>query len=277
MQRDTICILPQKTLTLMKLAKILSLAVCVHACGILNAWAFDEEAINKNLWLNTGGSLGALPGQKSKNPDATPKRYQYDSSIWDEFEYEYEDSNISQFPFYMETEITSVSPTEDMLYDTSVDMIGFNLKFGIERSLSDNFSYDLYWLSGYSYGEGEYSGSSGWRDYWSEYGVWFVETSLGINIHWHIGNHFSVYAGARIGGSMLYVEDANYDSEAGFGFAYGVGAGIQWKFNEHHAMTLGYAFVGSTAESEINTYGGENVTVEKQKFNMFSLGYKYTF
>lgn len=258
----------------MNIRKILLLSVGACVIGIPNALAISsEEAINKTLWLNTGGHRGSLPNKQTKN--AEPLRYQYDD--WDNVEYEYEDSNISQFPFYMETEITSVSPTEDMLYDTSVDMIGFNLKFGIERSLSDNFSYDLYWLSGYSYGEGEYSGSSGWRGYWSEYGVWFVETSLGANIHWHISNNFSIYAGARIGGSMLYIEDANYDSEAGFGFAYGVGAGIQWKFNEHHAMTLGYAFVGSTAESEINTYGGENVTVEKQKFNMFSLGYKYTF
>lgn len=246
--------------------------------GISNAFAIStEEAVNKNLWLNTGGSRGALPGNQPKNPE--PFRYQYNNSLWDDFEYECEGGNddTSEWTFFTEAEITSVSPTKNMLYDTSADMVGANLKFGANQTLSESFSYDLYLFNGYSFGESEYLCEDRFWTYWSEYGVLFAEISFGANIRWHISNNFSIYAGARIGGGMLYIEDANYDSEAGLGLAYGFSAGGQWSFNKHHAITFGYSFVGSTAESEINTFANHSITVGKQSFNTFSFGYKYTF
>ena len=202
-------------------------------------------------------------------------------------EYEFGDSdfssrNIAWRPS-IEVEILGASPTKDTLYGTKVDrMTGINLKVLANRPIDNDFSLDLYVLGGASYGEGEYMverGDSFYRySLGSEYGMNFMELSLGANIRWHLKDSFSLYAGARLGGGMLYVEDANYNSDPGFGLAYGVGFGLQWSINNRHALTLGYAFVGSTAKSKIEeTFARESVTVESQSFNTLSLGYKYSF
>ena len=257
----------------------------------------ESEAINKTLWLNTGGLRGSLPAKQSKKTDYAQKpaaiksvskdvkqtkevsveeEDQNDNSFWSNFDLDYGEG-VADWKLFMEAEILSASPTKDMLYGTSADMVGLNLKFGGTQSLSEELSYDLYCLCGYSFGEGEYLYSSKYWGCFSEYGVWLAEISFGMNVRWHINDCFSVYAGGRIGGSVFLIEDAAYTSDPGFGLAYGLGVGLEWAFNERHAITFGYTFFGSTAESKIDTFVNESLSVGQQSFSAFSLGYKYTY
>lgn len=247
------------------LAAILAVPATSFAAGSYSA---DLRAWERSLPSN-----GGIAQYEDSSDGYSDEASDYDYSGYSD----YESLGLSPWKYSVETEIYSASANKDALYGTSADLLGFNIKFVMNKALNENFSYDFFLLGGAAYGLSEYETSRGWWYYWSEYGVYFSEISVGANIRWNVSENFSVYAGARFGGSMLYVEDANYDSEAGFGLAYGVGFGLQWSFNRHHALTLGYAFVGSTAESEVNTFGGEKITVEKQSYNTFSLGYKYSF
>ncbi|MBR5623212.1 MAG: hypothetical protein IKW49_08520 [Opitutales bacterium] len=260
----------------------------------------ESEAINKTIWLNTGGLRGSLPAKQPKKTDYAQKpvsidgktkgakqvqtkkaiveaeEIQNDSSFWSNFDLQH-DEEEAEWKLFMEAEILSVSPTKDMLYGTSADMVGLNLKFGGNQSLSEDLSCDLYCLCGYSYGEGEYLHHGSWWISFSEYSAFLAEISFGMNVRWHINDCFSVYAGGRIGGSVFLIEDAAYTSDPGFGLAYGLGVGLEWAFNERHAITFGYTFFGSTAESKIDTFVNESLSVGQQSFSAFSLGYKYTY
>ena len=225
--------------------------------------------IQKSVLLSASALLFALPDVCAiSESEAVPEdtKIQNDKSFLSDIDLGY-DGDGGEWRLFMGMEIFSVSPTKDMVYGTSADMVGLNLKLGGSRLLSEELSYDLYCLCGYSNGKGEYS----YRGKDDEYDVYLAEISFGMNIRWHVNDCFSVYAGGRIGGSEFYVKQ-----EAGFGLAYGLGAGLEWAFNEHHAITFGYTFFGNTAEVE-NTFVNESLSVGQQSFSAFSLGYKYTY
>jgi len=91
----------------------------------------------------------------------------------------------------------------------------------------------------------------------------FVGGRLGLSVGSLDGDYEVVYNGYSESGS---------ESDTAAGLLYGVGIGVQSNFNEHHGVTLGLDFIGSTAEFEF-----DDLKMEKQSYIVFSVGYKYTF
>lgn len=263
----------------MKLTKILFVSACATLAVLPEVSALTkEEAINKNLWLNTNGHLGALPGQKPKNPDAQPTRYKYDSSIWDEFDTSDSQADFSRsWKWSLGIEWYGASALEDLSESIEgADLFGSNLKFSVRKSGSA-VSPEFYLLCGCAIGESDSSASG------NVYDVVFAEFSAGTNLRWQICDSLALSVGGRIGLGILSVSDGieyygQEDEEVKAGLVYGGRAELEWNFNANHALTLACDYLACTAQPK-NWEGYSNgwVEVEKQSWIMISLGYKYTF
>jgi len=105
----------------------------------------------------------------------------------------------------------------------------------------------------------------------------------GANLRIQASDKISFFVGGRLGlsvGSLdVDYEENGYsesESDTAAGLLYGVGIGVQSNFNEHHGVTLGLDFIGSTAEFKFGDDEME-LEMEKQSYIVFSVGYKYTF
>lgn len=233
--------------------------VAFLVAGIANAFAIpSEEAVNKNLWLNTGGSRGALPGQQPKNPE--PFRYQYDDSIWDEFdEAEYATGRSGKWEFSIENGIFGASALEDLKKEEErADLFGVCSDFLLRQNSFSSFAPEYYLR--FAYAEGDCT----------EYDVTFAEISLGANLRWKVCDFLALSVGARAGVGALILSgfDDSDDDEGKRGFVYGGGAEAEWILNENNALVLSCDYLACTAQPD---------EVEKQSYVTFQLGWKYTF
>ena len=177
------------------------------------------------------------------------------------------------------------TPTDDLADGAGekVEIGGFNVRYTVKaESLlkSDAFVPEFFAIAGFGYGEYD---ETSYYPYYSEKveaDVSQAQLAVGANLRWQATESFSAFVGARIGLGYLSVDATTKlngrkhfdDDDSDVGFLYGVGVGVEYAFNEHHAITLGYDFVGSTAEPKVG-----DTKIEEQNYHMFSVGYKYTF
>lgn len=185
------------------------------------------------------------------------------------------------------------TPTDDLADGAGekVEIGGFNVRYTVKaESLlkSDAFVPEFFAIAGFGYGE--YDETSYYTSYYHSYSekieadVSQAQLAVGANLRWQATESFSAFVGARVGLGYLSVDatakldGSKYfdDDDSDVGFLYGVGVGVEYAFNEHHAVTLGYDFVGSTAEPKVSD-GSYGFKAEEQNYHMFSVGYKYTF
>ena len=179
-----------------------------------------------------------------------------------------------------------------------IDIGGANFRFSARNdSLFDNSAIMPEFFAVLGFGGGSYDKTTDYYHYSyghvshekEEMDVYQTQISVGANIRWQANEAFALFAGARIGLGVTRAEyDYKYDnyqfrehesgskSDTAVGFLYGIGLGAEYAFNEHHAITLGYDFIGSTAKPEFSD-DGETVKANAQRYHVFSLGYKYTF
>lgn len=175
------------------------------------------------------------------------------------------------------------TPTDDLADGAGekVEIGGFNVRYTVKaESLlkSDAFVPEFFAIAGFGYGE--YDETSYYYSEKMEADVSQAQLAVGANLRWQATESFSAFVGARVGLGYLSVDataklngSKNFDDDdSDVGFLYGVGVGVEYAFNEHHAITLGYDFVGSTAEPKVG-----DTKIEEQNYHMFSVGYKYTF
>ena len=181
------------------------------------------------------------------------------------------------------------TPTSDIFKGETefdkIDIGGVNLRCTLknaELELAPGLTPEFFGIVGFGSGSEEIETYRyGVLDEDRKVSVVEAQLAVGANLRWQATEHFSVFAGARVGLGYLWVEgddkmiDEKYD-ESEVGFLYGAGVGAEWAFNAHHAVTVGYDFVGSTARPEVGP-AGDKLKVEAQNYHMFSIGYKYTF
>lgn len=132
-------------------------------------------------------------------------------------------------------------------------------------------------------GNSEKSWDSHWQgDNWNLKGVWNTST-LFLNLYYDIqtGTPFVPYIGAGAGLAFNYVEYSggasgmsSSSSDTFTNFAWNVGAGVAYNFNENVAVDVGYRFVG-LGYNEVS-FG--NYEVSNQPYsNEFMVGLRFTF
>lgn len=132
-------------------------------------------------------------------------------------------------------------------------------------------------------GNSEKSWDSHWQgDNWNLKGVWNTST-LFLNLYYDIqtGTPFVPYIGAGAGLAFNYVEYSggasgmsSSSSDTFTNFAWNVGAGVAYNFNENFAVDVGYRFVG-LGYNEVS-FG--NYEVSNQPYsNEFMVGLRFTF
>ncbi|GKG94856.1 adhesin [Desulfovibrionaceae bacterium] len=119
-------------------------------------------------------------------------------------------------------------------------------------------------------------------DFLSTKGLWNTST-LFLNLYYDIqtGTPFVPYIGAGAGLAFNYVEYTLHGPDGGgsvsenfTNFAWNVGAGVAYNFNENFAVDLGYRFM-MMGYNEISK-GGD--TISNQPYNNeFMLGLRFTF
>ncbi len=177
------------------------------------------------------------------------------------------------------------TPTDDLAdgVGEKVEIGGFNVRYTVKaESLlkSDAFVPEFFAIAGFGYGEYDETFYYPFASAKVEADVSQAQLAVGANLRWQATESFSAFVGARIGLGYLSVDATTKldgrkffdDDDSDVGFLYGVGVGVEYAFNEHHAITLGYDFVGSTAEPKVG-----DTKIEEQNYHMFSVGYKYTF
>ena len=186
---STIMNLIQKSVLLSASALLLALP---DVCAIS-----ESEAINKTLWLNTGGHYGNLPGEDQGRLPSEPLRYQYDDSIWDDFdESEYAIGGMNKWLFSIENGIL-VSNALDDLNDHGEkcgNLSGLYSEFSLRKnsfsSIRPEYLLRFAWAAG---------SSDSYDD------VVFAEISLGFNLRWRACDFFALSAGCRAGVGALIV------------------------------------------------------------------------
>ena len=119
-------------------------------------------------------------------------------------------------------------------------------------------------------------------DFLSTKGLWNTST-LFLNLYYDIqtGTPFVPYIGAGAGLAFNYVEYTLHGPDGGgsvsenfTNFAWNVGAGVAYNFNENFAVDLGYRFM-MMGYNEISKAGD---TISNQPYNNeFMLGLRFTF
>lgn len=158
----------------------------------------------------------------------------------------------------------------------SIDLAG--LTFDYTKRFGDASSVvnpELVLSLGFGYGEEE------WDSPWDELDVSLLSfnVALGFNLRFNCGSAVSIWFGPRVGCNVMYAEveyeyydyywyDEYDDDEWDVGVLYGAEGGIDINFTPHHALTLGIAYLASTAQPE---------EIEEQSYLQFSAGYKFTF
>ena len=118
-------------------------------------------------------------------------------------------------------------------------------------------------------------------DFLSTKGLWNTST-LFLNLYYDIqtGTPFVPYIGAGAGLAFNYVEytvhgGEDYSASENFtNFAWNVGAGVAYNFNENFAVDLGYRFM-MMGYNEVSI-GGSNISNQPYN-NEFMLGLRFTF
>ncbi|MGN0834922.1 MAG: outer membrane protein [Candidatus Spyradosoma sp.] len=181
------------------------------------------------------------------------------------------------------------TPTKNVFKDDSdfdkIDIGGVNLRCTLKNAdleLAPGLTPEFFGIVGVGSGSEEVK-TYGYGVLEDDDKISVVEAQLavGANLRWQATEHFSVFAGVRVGLGYLWVEGEDKilnekHDESDVGFLYGAGVGAEWAFNAHHAVTVGYDFVGSTARPKVGS-SDEKEKVEAQNYHMFSIGYKYTF
>ncbi|MBR5623113.1 MAG: hypothetical protein IKW49_08015 [Opitutales bacterium] len=229
--------------------------ICCH-----EAFAFQEEAINKNLWLNTNGHLGALPGEKPKNPQ--PTRYQSDFDNYASDNYVSGDyvSEIGIDAFFAESDFGG--------FKDDPDFYGLKMSYLVRNHRKETVSPEFFISGGLGFGYGEHS--EGEKD--NEYGVTHFMGTLGANLRYNVTPDLSFYVGVRMGGEIVlfFVDDGeeSHDCECDFGVIYGIGMGCNLTLSENVSMHIGIEHVTSEADSSIH-----GITLESQSYHIYSLGF----
>lgn len=187
--------------------------------------------------------------------------------------------------------------SDDIVENEKINIGGVNLRGTVSPTDafagSTTLSPEFFGLLGFGAGSldatRDYYGYYGYFEHEKlEYDLALMQLAVGSNIRWAIAEQFSLSAGVRIGiavssADMEYTyndSDGYYgnadEDDTAVGFLYGIGIGAEYAFNEHHALTLAYDFVGSTARNEFSVEG-EKFKSDAQSYHTFSVGYKYTF
>lgn len=260
------------------------LAACIPSA--LNAAAdSDEEPARRSSYQQ---ELRAWERSlRSSAGDATLYSDNFDYGEDDDDYYDFDDvydAGTWKFSLGMEVFFGSALESLEKEFDTSADIFGTNLRFTANRAAEGAFSPEFFLLLGAGYGESE-TFRTGFAE--TFFDVLLVEFSAGADLRWKISESFALRVGGRLGVGGLYVDSGftmedHEGDEFDVGLAYGAGIGFEWNIGRHHALTVGLDYVGCTAEpkSAVPTSGlsyGKQITIEKQSYGVFSLGYKYTF
>ena len=239
----------------MNLKKTLFIAASATLICCHEAFAFQEEAINKNLWLNTNGHLGALPGEKPKNPQ--PTRYQTDFDSYAPNEYV---SEIGIDAFFAESDFKG--------FKDNPDFYGLKINYLARNHRKETVSPEFFVSGALGFGFGEYS--EGEKN--NEYAVSHFMCTLGANLRYNATPDFSLYVGVRMGSEIVLfaVDDGkeSHDFECDFGVTYGIGMGCNFILSENVSMHIGIEHVTSEADSNIR-----GITLDSQSYHIYSLGF----
>ena len=253
----------------MNLKKTLFIAASATLICCHEAFAFQEEAINKNLWLNTNGHFGALPGEKPKNPQPTRYKTDFDDHASDNYVSGDYVSEIGIDAFFAESDFGG--------FKDDPDFYGLKMSYLVRNHRKETVSPEFFVSGALGFGYGEHS--EGEKD--NEYGVTHFMGTLGANLRYNATPDLSFYVGVRMGGEILlfFVDDEKKESprdkrnegldcECDFGVIYGIGMGCNLMLSKNVSMHVGIEHFTSEADSSIH-----GITLESQSYHIYSLGF----
>lgn len=150
----------------------------------------------------------------------------------------------------------------------SLNMGGVNLRYTVRQNSPEDFFQKLapefFIVGGLGFGYGDYGNDETFEFY-------HVIGMLGANLRCGFGEHFSLYAGARMGIDFF---DFSADSGSGndLGWIYGLGIGADIALSRTFSVTLSVEHLTSSAQPEAGA-----LKLPEQRYIVYSFGMKFSF